>query len=142
MITFQDSIDLQIHQQRRSIFELTGKNCVLISIDNTASLAKKAVTSENLHNVIFENVEGAKGPENPDMPMMVGVTTIKAQALREKVTRPTESNKLLMQWKGGFDLLATPTRYTRTETESKSIHKKLLAIRNCHGPERGNRATG
>ncbi|GFN80780.1 Zinc finger protein [Plakobranchus ocellatus] len=39
-------------------------------------------------DVIVGNVEGARGPEDPDMSVMVGVVTTRAQAKRKAVTKP------------------------------------------------------
>ncbi|GFO06576.1 hypothetical protein PoB_003308100 [Plakobranchus ocellatus] len=72
--------------------------------DNTALLAEKAVISlrtpslrgevkalcipDAICDVIVGNVEGARSPEDPDMSVMVGAATTRAQAKREAVTKP------------------------------------------------------
>ncbi|GFO43369.1 gypsy retrotransposon integrase-like protein 1 [Plakobranchus ocellatus] len=84
--------------------QLTGECCLLLRIDNTALLAEKAVISlrtpflsgelkalyipEAICDVIIGNVEGARSPEDPDMSMVVGAATTRAQATREAVTKP------------------------------------------------------
>ncbi|GFO38420.1 Pol polyprotein [Plakobranchus ocellatus] len=84
--------------------QLTGECCLLLMIDNTALLAEKAVISlktpflsgevkalcilDAIYDVIVENVEGAISPEDPDMSVMVGAATTRAQAKREAVTKP------------------------------------------------------
>ncbi|GFO17739.1 gypsy retrotransposon integrase-like protein 1 [Plakobranchus ocellatus] len=75
-----------------------------LRIDNTALLAEKAVISlmtpffsgevkalcipDAICDVIVGNVEGARSPEDPDMSVMVGATTTRAQTKREAVTKP------------------------------------------------------
>ncbi|GFN79553.1 gypsy retrotransposon integrase-like protein 1 [Plakobranchus ocellatus] len=84
--------------------QLIGECCVLLRIDNTALLAEKTVISlrtpflsgelkalcipDAICDVIVGNVEGARSLEDPDMSVMVGAATTKAQAKREAVTKP------------------------------------------------------
>ncbi|GFO19444.1 Pol polyprotein [Plakobranchus ocellatus] len=72
--------------------------------DNTALLAEKAAISlrtpflsgevkalcirDAICDIIVGNVEGARSPEDPDMSLMVGASTTRAQAKREAVTKP------------------------------------------------------
>ncbi|GFN99129.1 gypsy retrotransposon integrase-like protein 1 [Plakobranchus ocellatus] len=88
------------HQAREKKEEADRKE----RIDNTALLAEKAVISlrtpflrgevkalcipDAICDVIVGNVEGARSPENPDMSVMVGAATTRAQANREAVTKP------------------------------------------------------
>ncbi|GFR79434.1 hypothetical protein ElyMa_000556300 [Elysia marginata] len=84
--------------------KLTGECCLLLRIDNTALLAEKAVINlrtpflsgevkalcipDAICDVIVGNVDGARSPEDPDMSVMVGVATTRAQAKRDAVTKP------------------------------------------------------
>ncbi|GFN80205.1 hypothetical protein PoB_000671100 [Plakobranchus ocellatus] len=89
--------------------ETTGRRestecCLLLRIGNTAMLAEKAVISlrtpflsgevkalcipDAICDVIVGNLEGARSPEDPDMSMVVGAATTRAQAKREAVIKP------------------------------------------------------
>ncbi|GFS01795.1 Gypsy retrotransposon integrase-like protein 1 [Elysia marginata] len=84
--------------------QLTGECCLLLRIDNTALLAEKAVINlrtpflsgevkvlcipDAICDVIVRNVDGARSPENPDMSVMVGAATTRAQAKRDAVKKP------------------------------------------------------
>ncbi|GFN97890.1 hypothetical protein PoB_002439600 [Plakobranchus ocellatus] len=92
-----------VRKQLVDASQLTGECCLLMRIDNTALLAEKAVISlrmpflsgevkalcipDAICDVIVGNVEGARSPEDPDMSVMVGAATTKAQAKREAVTK-------------------------------------------------------
>ncbi|GFO42294.1 hypothetical protein PoB_006879900 [Plakobranchus ocellatus] len=93
-----------VRKQLVDASQLTGECCLLLRIDNTALLAEKAVISlrtpflsgevkalcipDAICDVIVGNVEGARSPEDPDMSVMVGAATTRAQAKREAVTKP------------------------------------------------------
>ncbi|GFO24783.1 LOW QUALITY PROTEIN: gypsy retrotransposon integrase-like protein 1 [Plakobranchus ocellatus] len=93
-----------VRKQLVDTSQLTGECCLLLRIDNTALLAEKAVISlrtpflsgevkalcipDAICDVIVGNVEGARSPEDPDMSVMVGAATTRAQAKREAVTKP------------------------------------------------------
>ncbi|GFO17880.1 reverse transcriptase [Plakobranchus ocellatus] len=87
-----------VRKQLVDVSQLTGECCLLLRIDNTALLAEKAVFSlrtpylsgevkslcipDASCDVIVGNVEGARSPEDPDMSVMVGAATTRAQAKR------------------------------------------------------------
>ncbi|GFO45341.1 gypsy retrotransposon integrase-like protein 1 [Plakobranchus ocellatus] len=93
-----------VRKQLVDASQLTGECCLLLRIDNTALLAEKAVISlrtpflsgevkalyipDVICDVMVGNVEGARSPEDPDMSVMVGAATTRAQAKREAVTKP------------------------------------------------------
>ncbi|GFO02879.1 gypsy retrotransposon integrase-like protein 1 [Plakobranchus ocellatus] len=93
-----------VRKQLVDASQLTGECSVLLRIDNTALLAERAVISlrtpflsgevkalcipDAICDVIVGNVEGARSPEDPDMSVMVGAATTRAQAKREAVTKP------------------------------------------------------
>ncbi|GFO26819.1 gypsy retrotransposon integrase-like protein 1 [Plakobranchus ocellatus] len=93
-----------VRKQLVDASQLTGECCLLLRIDNTALLAEKAVISlrtpflseevkalcipDAICGVIVGNVEGARSPENPDISVMVGAVTTRAQARCEAVTKP------------------------------------------------------
>ncbi|GFO24247.1 hypothetical protein PoB_005075200 [Plakobranchus ocellatus] len=93
-----------VRKQLVDASQLTGECCLLLRIDNTALLAEKAVISlrtpflsgevkalcipDAISDLIIGNVEGARSPEDPDMFMVVGAATTRAQAKREAVTKP------------------------------------------------------
>ncbi|GFO19357.1 gypsy retrotransposon integrase-like protein 1 [Plakobranchus ocellatus] len=93
-----------VRKQLVDASQLTGECCLLLRIDNTALLAEKVVISlrtpflcgevkafciPNANcDVIVGNVEGARSAEDPDMSVMVGEATTRAQAKREAVTKP------------------------------------------------------
>ena len=80
--------------------KLTGKFCLIVSIDNAVLLAEKAriqvktpylsgevealCIPEVICDLVVGNVPGARNPDDPDMPAMVGAVTTRAQA-RQKV---------------------------------------------------------
>ncbi|GFR60628.1 reverse transcriptase [Elysia marginata] len=84
--------------------QLTGECCLLLRIDNTTWLAEKAVINlttpflsgevkalcipDAICDVIVGNVDGARSPEDPDMSVMVGAATTRAQAKRDAVAKP------------------------------------------------------
>ncbi|GFO44380.1 hypothetical protein PoB_007088500 [Plakobranchus ocellatus] len=92
-----------VRKQLVDASQLTGECCLLLRIDNTALLAEKAVISlrtpflsgegkalcipDAICDVIVGNVEGARNPEDPDMSVMVGAATTRAQAKREAPLR-------------------------------------------------------
>ncbi|GFO01446.1 retrovirus-related pol polyprotein from transposon 297 [Plakobranchus ocellatus] len=131
-----------VRKQLVDASQLTGERCLLLRIDNTALLAKKAVIGlrtpffsgevkalcilDAICDVIVGNVEGARSPEDPDMSMMIAREELEKAQGRQKhyhertakrrkfsvgekvlVLLPTDSNKLLMQWKGPFEIVAT-----------------------------------
>ncbi|GFN83871.1 hypothetical protein PoB_001037700 [Plakobranchus ocellatus] len=75
-----------VHRTLVEESQLTGENCLMIRIDNTALLAEKVVVNlrtsylsdeikalcipDAVCDVIVGNVEGARGPEDPDMSVM------------------------------------------------------------------------
>ncbi|GFO14924.1 gypsy retrotransposon integrase-like protein 1 [Plakobranchus ocellatus] len=93
-----------VRKQLVDASQVTGECCLLLRIDNTALLAEKAVISlrtpflsgevkalcipDAICDVIVGNVEEARSPEDPDMSMVVGAATTRAQAKREAVTKP------------------------------------------------------
>ncbi|GFO32216.1 Zinc finger protein [Plakobranchus ocellatus] len=93
-----------VRKQLVDASQLTGECCLLLRIYNTALLAEKAVISlrtpflsgevkalcipDAICDVIVGNVEGARSQEDPDMSVMVGAATTRAQAKREAVTKP------------------------------------------------------
>ncbi|GFN96820.1 gypsy retrotransposon integrase-like protein 1 [Plakobranchus ocellatus] len=91
-----------VRKQLVDASQLTGECCLLLRIDNTALLAEKAVISLRTPFLSGEvkalcipdaicdvgNVEGARSPEDPNMSVMVGAATTRAQAKREAVTKP------------------------------------------------------
>ncbi|GFO48116.1 hypothetical protein PoB_007462100 [Plakobranchus ocellatus] len=93
-----------VRKQLVDTSQLTGECCLLLRIDNTALLAEKAVISlrtpflsgevkvlcipDAICDVIVGNVEGARSPEDPDMSVMVGEATTRAQAKGKAVTKP------------------------------------------------------
>ncbi|GFO13784.1 Pol polyprotein [Plakobranchus ocellatus] len=93
-----------VRKQLVDASQLTGECCLMLRIDNTALLAEKAVISlrtrffsgevqvlcipDANYDVIVGNVEGARSPEDPDMSMVVGAATTRAQAKRKAVTKP------------------------------------------------------
>ncbi|GFR80635.1 Gypsy retrotransposon integrase-like protein 1 [Elysia marginata] len=97
--------------------QLTGECCLLLRIDNTALLAEKAVINlrtpflsgevkalcipDAMCDVIVGNVDGARSPEDPDMSVMVGAATTRAQAKRDAVTKPLRVPD--MERHGGVD---------------------------------------
>ncbi|GFS22033.1 hypothetical protein ElyMa_001607300 [Elysia marginata] len=97
--------------------QLTGECCLLLRIDNTALLAEKAVINlrtpflseevkalcipDAICDVIVGNVDGARSPEDPDMSVMVGAATTRAQAKRDAVTKPLRVPD--MERHGGVD---------------------------------------
>ncbi|GFO41258.1 Zinc finger protein [Plakobranchus ocellatus] len=88
-----------VRKQLLDASQLTGECCLLLRIDNTELLAEKAVNSlrtpflsgevkalcipDAICDVIVGNVEGARSLEDPDMSVMVGATTTRAQAKRQ-----------------------------------------------------------
>ncbi|GFR87729.1 zinc finger protein [Elysia marginata] len=97
--------------------QLTGECCLLLRIDNTALLAEKADINfrtpflsgevkalyipDAICDVIVGNVDGARSPEDPDMSVMVGAATTRAQAKRYAVTKPLRVPD--MERHGGVD---------------------------------------
>ncbi|GFR68174.1 reverse transcriptase [Elysia marginata] len=97
--------------------QLTGECCLLLRIDNTALLAEKAVIKlrtpflngevkalcipGEICNVIVENVDGARSPEDPDMSVAVGAAMTRTQAKRDAVTEPLRGPD--MERHGGVD---------------------------------------
>ncbi|GFR90174.1 hypothetical protein ElyMa_000810900 [Elysia marginata] len=97
--------------------QLTGECCLLLRIDNTALLAEKAVIKlrtpflsgevkalcipDAICDVIVGNVDGARSPEDPDMSVMVGAATTRAQAKRDAVTKSLRMPD--MERHGGVD---------------------------------------
>ncbi|GFO46867.1 Zinc finger protein [Plakobranchus ocellatus] len=93
-----------VRKQLVDASQLTGECSLLLRIDNTALLAEKAVISlrtpflsgevkalcipDAISDVIVGNVEGARSPEDPDMSVMVGAATTRAQGKHEAVTKP------------------------------------------------------
>ncbi|GFO02102.1 hypothetical protein PoB_002860700 [Plakobranchus ocellatus] len=93
-----------VRKQLVDASQLTGECCLLLRIDNTALLPEKAVISlrtpflsgevktlcipDAICDVIVGNVEGARSPKDPDMSVMVGAATTRAQGKREAVTKP------------------------------------------------------
>ncbi|GFO29001.1 hypothetical protein PoB_005550600 [Plakobranchus ocellatus] len=91
-----------VRKQLVDASQLTGGCFLLLRIDRTALLAEKVVISlrtpylsgevralsipHAICDVIVGNVKGARSPEDPDMSMMVGVATTRAQVKREAVT--------------------------------------------------------
>ncbi|GFN78572.1 hypothetical protein PoB_000507800 [Plakobranchus ocellatus] len=87
-----------VRKQLVDTSQLIGECCLLLRIDNTALLAEKGVISlrtpflsgevkalcipDAICDVIVGNVEGARSPEDPDMSVMVGAATTRAQAKR------------------------------------------------------------
>ncbi|GFO14865.1 Zinc finger protein [Plakobranchus ocellatus] len=92
-----------VRKQLVDASQLTGECCPLLRIDNTALLAEKAVISfktpflsgevkalcipDAICGVIVGTVEGARSPEDPDMSVMVGAVTTRAQAKRSDIER-------------------------------------------------------
>ncbi|GFS23662.1 hypothetical protein ElyMa_001645200 [Elysia marginata] len=85
--------------------QLTGECCLLLRIDNAVLFfAERAVINLRapflsgevqalcmpgaICDVIVEKVDEARSPEDPDMSVMVGATTTRAQAKRGAVTKP------------------------------------------------------
>ena len=82
---------------------LTGKCCLIVRIDNTVPLAEKAkihvktpylsadvealCIPEAVCDLVVGNVPGARNPDDPDMPVMVGAVTTRAQARQEAVRK-------------------------------------------------------
>ncbi|GFO05850.1 hypothetical protein PoB_003235500 [Plakobranchus ocellatus] len=95
---------VMVRKQLVDASQLTGECCLQLRIDNTALLAEKAVISlrtpflsgevkalcipDAICDVIVRNVEGARSPEDPDMSVMVGAATTRAQVKRKAVTKP------------------------------------------------------
>ncbi|GFN91391.1 hypothetical protein PoB_001789700 [Plakobranchus ocellatus] len=86
--------------------------------DDTVLLAEKAVINlktpllcgevktlcilGGICNVIFGKVERARGPEDPDISVVVGATTSRAQVLHETATGPLQVTRV--ERHGGVDL--------------------------------------
>ena len=84
--------------------QLTGKCCLIVRIDNTALLAEKATIQvktlclsgevealcilEAICDLVVGNVPGARNPDDPDMTIMVGAVTTRAQARQEVRHKP------------------------------------------------------
>ena len=84
--------------------QLTGKCCLIVRIDNTVLLAEKArihvktpylsgdvealCIPEAICDLVVGNVPGARNPDDPDMSVMVGAVTTRAQARQEAVRKP------------------------------------------------------
>ncbi|GFN82371.1 5' exonuclease apollo [Plakobranchus ocellatus] len=93
-----------VRKQLLDASQLTGECCLLLRIVNTALLAEKAVISlrtpflsgevkamcipNAICDVIVGNVEGDRRLEDPDMSVMVGAATTRAQVKRKVVTKP------------------------------------------------------
>ncbi|GFS20811.1 reverse transcriptase [Elysia marginata] len=96
--------DVMVRRQLVDASQLTGECCLLLRIDNTTFLAEKAVINlrtpflsgevkalcilDAICDVIVGNMDGARSPEDPDMSVMVGAATTRAQAKRDAVTKP------------------------------------------------------
>ncbi|GFS18305.1 zinc finger protein [Elysia marginata] len=97
--------------------QLTGECCLLLKIDNTALLPEKAVINlrtpflsgevealcipDAICDVIVGNVDGARSPEDPDMSVLVGAATTRAQVKRDAVSKPLRVPD--MERHGGVD---------------------------------------
>ena len=84
--------------------QLTGKCCLIVSIDNTVLLAEKAriqvktpylcgevealCLSEVIYDLLVGNVPSARNPDDPDMTAMVGAVTTRALAIQEVRHKP------------------------------------------------------
>ena len=84
--------------------QLTGKCCLIVRIDNSVLLAEKAriyaktpylsgdvealCIPEAICDLVVRNVPGARNPDDPDMSVMVGAVTTRAQARQEAVRKP------------------------------------------------------
>ncbi|GFN76477.1 hypothetical protein PoB_000298300 [Plakobranchus ocellatus] len=80
----------------------TGESYLFMRIDNTTLLAEKSVVNlktpyqcgevkalcipDAFCDIIDRNVEGARGPEDPGMSVMMGAATTRAQTWRETAT--------------------------------------------------------
>ncbi|GFR58247.1 hypothetical protein ElyMa_000025200 [Elysia marginata] len=106
-----------VRRQLADVGQLTGECCLLLRIDNTALLAEKADINlrtpflsgevkalcipDAICDVIVGNVDGARSPEDPDMSVMVGAATTRAQAKGDLVTKPLRGPD--MERHGGVD---------------------------------------
>ena len=84
--------------------QLTGKSCLIVRIDNTVLLAEKArihvktpymsgdVKALGIPKAICDpvvgNVPGARNPDDPNISVMVGAVTTRAQARQEAERKP------------------------------------------------------
>ncbi|GFO39370.1 hypothetical protein PoB_006587500 [Plakobranchus ocellatus] len=69
--------------------QLTSESCLLIRIDNTACGEVKRLCITDAFISVMSSWECGRSerPEDPDMSVMVGAATTRAQALRETATR-------------------------------------------------------
>ena len=83
--------------------QLTGKCCLIVRIDNTVLLAEKArihvktcylsgdveglCIPEAVGDLVVGNVPGTRNPDDPDMSVMVGAATTRAQARQDAVRK-------------------------------------------------------
>ena len=84
--------------------QLFGKCCLIVWIGNTVLLVEKAKTHvktpylsgdvealcipEAICDLVVGNVPGARNPDDPNMSVMVGAVTTRAQARQEAVRKP------------------------------------------------------
>ena len=84
--------------------QLTGKCCLIGRVDNTVLLAEKVrihvktpnlsgdvevlCISEAICDLVVRNVPGARNADDPDMSVMVGAVTTRAQARQEAARKP------------------------------------------------------
>ena len=84
--------------------QLMVKCCLIVWIDNTVLLAEKAkihvktpylsgdveelCIPETICDLVVGNVPGARNPDDPDISVMVGAVTTRAQARQEAVRKP------------------------------------------------------
>ena len=84
--------------------QLTGKYCVLVRIDNTELLAEKAMIHvktpylsrdvealcipEATCDLVVGNVPGARNQDDPDMSVLVGAVTTRAEGRQEVMRKP------------------------------------------------------
>ena len=84
--------------------QLTGKCCLIVRIENTVLLAVKArihvktpylsgdvealCILKAICDLVVGNVPGARNPDGPDMSVMAGAVTTRAQARQEAVRKP------------------------------------------------------
>ncbi|GFO32918.1 hypothetical protein PoB_005942300 [Plakobranchus ocellatus] len=80
--------DLQSEVEDGMLKLASGKSVPMMT--NCAALRdpEKTRSLDAISDVIIGNVEGARSPEDPDMSMVVGAATTRAQAKREAVTKP------------------------------------------------------
>ncbi|GFO20594.1 Zinc finger protein [Plakobranchus ocellatus] len=128
---------------------------MVIRIDYTSLLAEKAVVNlwtpylcgevkvlcirGAIYDVIVGNVEGARGPEDPKLSVMVGAATTQLES-KPRMRRQIDRCRCL-QWRhGGVDLVNLWTPYLRGEVKVLCIRGAIYdvivgTVEGARGPE-------